>query len=138
MNKENYILNYVNNNENIQKTINLPKLVSSNLKKYIGEKLQECNYKKIQSNNLYYNIFFFIIFILILTTILIVKFKGFQNKSEIYKKQISDKEYIMSKLIFYNKQNLDNKNRTNNNLINNLPDINNYPEASLLHRKIYF
>ena len=44
----------------------------------------------------------------------------------------------MSKLIFYNKQNLDNKNRSDNNLINNLSDNNNYPEASLLHRKIYF
>ena len=137
MNKENYILNFVGNNNQILPE-NMPKLVSVKLKKYIGNKLQECNYKKIKNNNLYFNIFFFIIFILILASILIFKFKGFKNKTLIYKKQIRDKEYIMSKLIFYNKQNLDNKNRSDNNLINNLSDINNYPEASLLHRKIYF
>lgn len=137
MNKENYILNFVGNNNQILSE-NMPKLVSVNLKKYIGNKLQECNYKKIKNNNLYFNIFFFIIFILILGSILIFKFKGFKNKNSSYKKQIRDKEYIMSKLIFYNKQNLDNKNRSDNNLINNLSDNNNYPEASLLHRKIYF
>ena len=137
MNKENYILNFVGNNNQILSE-NMPKLVSSNLKKYIGNKLQECNYKKIKNNNLYFNIFFLAIFILILSSILFFKFKGFKDKNSIYKKHIRDKEYIMSKLIFYNKQNLDNKNRSNNNLINNLSDINNYPEASLLHRKIYF
>ena len=44
----------------------------------------------------------------------------------------------MSKLIYYNRQNLDNQNRIKNNLITKDLDINNHPEASLLHRKIYF
>ena len=137
MNKDNYILNFIsNNNEKI--TNNIPKLVSANLKNYLDNKLQECNYKKVKNNNLYFNTFFFIIFILILSSILIFKFKGFKDINSHYKKQIRDKEYIMSKLIFYNKQNLDNKNRSNSNLINNLPNINNYPEAALLHKKIYF
>jgi len=137
MNKENYILNFISSN-NEKATQIMPKLVSNNLKNYLVNKLQECNYKKIKNNNLYFNIFFFIIFIFIFGSILIFKFKGLKDKNLHYKKQIRDKEYIMSKLIFYNKQNLENKNRSNNNLINNLPDINNYPEASLLHRKIYF
>ena len=44
----------------------------------------------------------------------------------------------MSKLIYYNRVNLENKKRENNNMITNLPDYSNHPEASLLHRKIYF
>ena len=44
----------------------------------------------------------------------------------------------MSKLVYYNRADLENKQRIQNNMITNLPDFNNHPEASLLHRKIYF
>ena len=52
---------------------------------------------------------------------------------------IQDNNYIMSKLVYYNKMNIDNQQNIRNNLVTNLPN-NNYnqnPEAMLLHNKIY-
>ena len=79
-----------------------------------------------------------VIFLLILGTILIFKYKGNKTKEEIYQKNLKDKQYIMSKLVYYNRQNLENQQKIKNNMITNLPDYGNHPEASLLHRKIYF
>ena len=50
MNKENYILNFISSN-NEKATQIMPKLVSNNLKNYLVNKLQECNYKKIKNIN---------------------------------------------------------------------------------------
>lgn len=143
MNKENYISSYMNdfnniniNNNNLNN--NLPKLVPKNLKNYLNFQLQNCNLKKFKTSTYYYNSILLALFIIIVSIILISKYKGFKNESEIYKKNIKDKEYIMSKLIYYNRQNLDNQKRVKNNLITDLPTINQHPEASLLHRKIYF
>ena len=44
----------------------------------------------------------------------------------------------MSKLVYYNKTNIENNPRIKNNMITNLPDYSNHPEAELLHKKIYF
>ena len=49
---------------------------------------------------------------------------------------MKDKQYIMSKLVYYNRVNLDNQLKIKNNMITNLPDFSNHPEASLLHKKI--
>ena len=38
----------------------------------------------------------------------------------------------------YNRQSLENQERIRNNMITNLPDYSNHPEAELLHKKIYF
>ena len=153
MNKDNYLFNYNYNNNNNLNSNNLnsnnlnsnnfdntikPNLVSNNLKNYINLKLKKCNLSKFNISSYYYNIILFALFSLILSIILISKYKGFKSDIEIYKKNIKDKEYIMSKLIYYNRQNLDNQNRIKKNLITDLPILNNNPEASLLHRKIYF
>ena len=60
------------------------------------------------------------------------------NSKERYMKNLKDKEYIMSKLVYYNRQDLENNQRIRNNMITNLPDYSNHPEANLLHKKIYF
>ena len=51
---------------------------------------------------------------------------------------MKDNNYIMSKLVYYNRQNIDNQQKIKNNLITNLPNYGNHPEANLLHKKIYF
>jgi len=145
MDKDNYIFNFFNNinsdfknNSNILLNANnLPKLVSNNTKNFISSKLKECNLNKFKTNSFYFNLFAFLFFIAILSIILLLKFKGF-NKEKNKEKKLQEKQYIMSKLIYYNRQNLDNQNRIKNNLITKDLDINNHPEASLLHRKIYF
>ena len=145
MDKDNYIFNFFNNinsdfknNSNILLNANnLPKLVSNNTKNFISSKLKECNFNKFKTNSFYFNLFAFLFFIAILSIILLLKFKGF-NKEKNKEKKLQEKQYIMSKLIYYNRQNLDNQNRIKNNLITKDLDINNHPEASLLHRKIYF
>tara|TARA_Y100000022_G_scaffold200634_1_gene216953 strand:- start:3078 stop:3323 length:246 start_codon:yes stop_codon:yes gene_type:complete len=80
----------------------------------------------------------FLLFLSILVTILCLKYKGGRNSIEKYQKNIRDKEYIMSKLVYYNKTNIENNQRIKNNMITNLPDYSNHPEAELLHKKIYF
>ena len=80
----------------------------------------------------------FLLFIIILGSILIYKYKGNISYQEKYQKNLKDKHYIMSKLVYYNKQNLENNQRIRNNMITNLPDYGNHPEANILHKKVYF
>jgi hypothetical protein len=141
MNKDNYIIDSISNNTKFFNEIdftNKPKLVTENVKNFINFQLKKCSEKKFLENSFFYNSLLFFIFILLLSLTLIFKYKGFKNKGDIYKKNLQDKQYIMSKLIYYNRQNIDNNNRIKNNLITDLPDYSNHPEASLLHRKIYF
>lgn len=141
MNKDNYIIDSISNNTKFFNEIdfsNKPRLVTENVKNFINFQLKKCSQKKFLENSFFYNSLLFFIFILLLSLTLIFKYKGFKNKQDIYKKNLQDKQYIMSKLIYYNRQNIDNNNRIKNNLITDLPDYSNHPEASLLHRKIYF
>ena len=119
-------------------TINNPKLIEPSVKYFFKNVLHECNNIKKKNYNLYYNLGLFILFIGILGITLLIRYKGNKTKKEQNEKKIKDNEYIMSKLAFYNKMNIDNIKKQNNNMITDLPLYNNHPEASLLHRKIYF
>tara|TARA_B100001094_G_scaffold325746_1_gene380617 strand:- start:927 stop:1352 length:426 start_codon:yes stop_codon:yes gene_type:complete len=136
------INNYLNLNNssesNYNNNINKPRLIEPGVKYYFKEILKECNNYKQRNYNLVYNISLFILFFSILGIILFYKYKGNKTPQERYQKNIEDKQYIMSKLVYYNRADLENKQRIQNNMITNLPDFNNHPEASLLHRKIYF
>ena len=115
-----------------------PKLIEPGVKYFFKNILKNCNNFKQQNYTLFYNIFMFALFFGILGIILYVKYKGNKSPEEHYLKNQKDKQYIMSKLVYYNRQNLDNNQRIRNNMITNLPDYNNHPEASQLHKKIYF
>tara|TARA_Y100001970_G_scaffold288239_1_gene414991 strand:+ start:1210 stop:1626 length:417 start_codon:yes stop_codon:yes gene_type:complete len=133
------INNYLNfkqtdNTENINK----PKLIEPGVKYFFRGILKECNNYKQKNYNLFYNLTLFILFFLTLGTILYYRYKGNKTSQEKYIKNIKDKQYIMSKLVYYNRVNLENNQKIKNNMITNLPDFNNHPEASLLHKKIYF
>ena len=124
--------NYFNDN------INKPKLIEPGVKYFFKGILKECHNYKQKNYNLVYNISLFILFFLILGIILFYRYKGNKTSQEKYQKNLQDKQYIMSKLVYYNRANLENQQRIQNNMITNLPDFSNHPEASLLHRKIYF
>tara|TARA_B100001093_G_scaffold514075_1_gene587333 strand:- start:1056 stop:1469 length:414 start_codon:yes stop_codon:yes gene_type:complete len=117
---------------------NKPRLVDNSSKYFFNGILRECNKFKQRNFNLYYNLSLFILFIIILGCILFFRYKGNLTKKQLSAKQSKDNNYIMSKLIYYNRQNIDNQQRINNNLITNLPDYGNHPEANLLHKKVYF
>ena len=122
------------NDENINK----PKLVQTNTKFFFNSLLKECHKLKESNYNFIYNISMFLFFFLILGIILFYRYKGNKTKEEKYQQNIKDKQYIMSKLVYYNKQNLENNQRLRNNMITNLPDYSNHPEANLLHKQVYF
>ena len=115
-----------------------PILTEPSVKFFLKSVLNNCNNIKVKNNNFIYNICMFLLFIFIFSVILINKYKGNKTKEEIYQKNLKDKQYIMSKLVYYNKQNLENNQRIKNNLITNLPDYSDHPEANMLHKKIYF
>tara|TARA_B100001093_G_scaffold506087_1_gene564427 strand:+ start:519 stop:935 length:417 start_codon:yes stop_codon:yes gene_type:complete len=131
---------YLNLNINYNKTEynEVPKLIAPNVKFFFKNILRNCNKVKNNNYNFFFNIGLFLLFLSILVTILCLKYKGGRNSIEKYQKNIRDKEYIMSKLVYYNKTNIENNQRIKNNMITNLPDYSNHPEAELLHKKIYF
>ena len=134
------INNYLNfnNSSNVNDNINKPKLIEPGVKYFFKGILKECHNYKQKNYSLVYNISLFILFFSILGIILFYRYKGNKTKQEKYEKNLQDKQYIMSKLVYYNRANLENQQRIQNNMITNLPDFSNHPEASLLHRKIYF
>jgi hypothetical protein len=132
---------YLNFNINYSNKIeynDAPKLIAPNVNFFFKNILKNCNKIKNNNFNFLYNVGLFVLFLLILIIILLTKYNGGKNLNEKYKKNIKDKEYIMSKLIYYNKVNIENNQRIKNNMITNLPDYSNHPEAELLHKKIYF
>ena len=134
------INNYLNfnNSSDSNDNINKPKLIEPGVKYFFKGILKECHNYKQKNYSLVYNIFLFILFFSILGIILFYRYKGNKTSQERYQKNLQDKQYIMSKLVYYNRANLENQQRVQNNMITNLPDFSNHPEASLLHRKIYF
>ena len=123
------------NNEDLT---NKPRLVQNGTKYFFHNILKECHKVKQNNYNSFYNICMFLLFFGILGIILYTKYKGNKTKEEHYQQTVKDKQYIMSKLVYYNRQNIDNQQRMRNNMITNLPDYSDHPEASALHRKIYF
>ena len=134
------INNYLNlsNKNDTTENINNPKLIEPGVKYFFKNILKECHSIKYRHYNLVYNITMLCLFVGILGIILYVKYKGNKSPEERYNKNLKDKQYIMSKLVYYNRVNLDNQTRIKNNMITNLPDYTNHPEANILHKKLYF
>ena len=132
------------NSNNVQSSFNQsnnnekPKLVDNGVKYFFKEILKGCHNYKQNNYNSFYNLSMFLLFIVVLGVILYTRYKGNKNSKSYYEKSMKDKEYIMSKLVYYNRQNIDNQQKIRNNMITNLPDYSNHPEANLLHKKVYF
>jgi len=133
--KYNSTKNSVNSTNN---NVENPKLVDVSVKLFLKEVLKGCNTYKQKNYNTFYNLMMFIGFFLVLGLILYSRYKGSRNYKSYYEKTMKDKEYIMSKLVYYNRQNLDNQQKIRNNMITNLPNYNDHPEANLVHKAVYF
>jgi hypothetical protein len=139
------ILDYTNlqynsrkNSANSTNSTENPKLVADGVKFFFKEVLKGCNKYKQNNYNTFYNIMMFIAFCLVLSILLYTRYKGSNNSKSYYEKTLKDKEYIMSKLVYYNRQNIDNQQKIRNNMITNLPNYSDHPEANLLHKAVYF
>jgi hypothetical protein len=130
--KSNPIFNNLSN-KNLDNNYSNSNLVSKNVKVFLSNNLKKCNEYKFNYYNSIYNISMFLFFAITLMLILKFRYKGSKNK------MIQDNNYIMSKLVYYNKMNIDTQQNIRNNLVTNLPNnnYNNNPEAMLLHNKIY-
>ena len=137
INNLNNFLNYNSSNKESNNVIK-PKLIEPGVKYFFGNVLKECNNYKYRNYTLIYNVSLFVLFCSILGIILIYRYKGNTTVQERDKKHLENKNYIMSKLMYYNRTDLENKKLVQYNMITNLPDYSNHPEAGLLHRKIYF
>jgi hypothetical protein len=125
-------------NTNDRNTSEKPKLVDNGVKYFFKEVLKGCHKYKQNNYNAFYNVSMFLLFIVVLAAILYMRHKGNKSSTEYYEKSMKDKDYIMSKLIYYNRQNIDNQQKIKNNMITNLPDYGIHVEANLLHKTIYF
>lgn len=138
--KSNAIFNNLSNKNFDNNSYSNSNLVSKNVKAFLSNNLKKCNEYKFNYYNSIYNISMFLFFTITLILILKFRYKGSkENKEYLKNKMIQDNNYIMSKLVYYNKMNIDNQQNIRNNLVTNLPN-NNYnqnPEAMLLHNKIY-
>ena len=137
--KSNTIFNNLSN-KNLDNNYSNSNLVSKNVKAFLSNNLKKCNEYKFNYYNSIYNISMFLFFVITLMLILKFRYKGSKkNKEYLKNKMIQDNNYIMSKLVYYNKMNIDTQQNIRNNLVTNLPNnnYNNNPEAMLLHNKIY-
>jgi hypothetical protein len=87
----------------LKKYIMYPHLVEKNIIFVLKDQLLECNQQKIYKNNIIFNSVLFIILVSIISVILYYKYKGKQDIKQIIEKEKKKKNYILSKLHFYQK-----------------------------------
>ena len=88
-----------------------PTLVEKNILYVMKSQLEECNNKKIYNNTIIFNIVLFILLTSIIAIILYIKYNGKKNIKHMIEKENKKKNYILSKLHFYQK--IKNKEYTN-------------------------
>ena len=107
-----------------------PLLIEPGAKYFLKNTLIECNKFKEKHISFLFNLALTFGFFLICFLILYFRYKGHITPEEIKLKQKKEKEYIMTKLI----QISDYKKKSSQNLITNLPEWSNNPEALILNR----
>jgi hypothetical protein len=80
-----------------------PHLVEKNIMFVMKDQLAECNKKKFYKNSITFNIILFILLFSVISIILYIKYNGKQNKKKMLEKENKKKNYILSKLQFYQK-----------------------------------
>ena len=81
-----------------------PQLVEPNIVHVMNYQLLECNKKRVMKNTIIFNVSCGILILLIVGIILYIKYKGKQDIQTTIKKENKKREYILSKLQFYQKQ----------------------------------
>ena len=81
-----------------------PQLVEPNIVHVMKYQLLECNKKKVMKNTIIFNVSCGLLILFIIGIILYIKYKGKQDVQTTMKKENKKREYILSKLQFYQKQ----------------------------------
>jgi hypothetical protein len=100
-----------------------PKLIEHNVKNYLYNTLQSCHNNKIKIYVFFFNIIILAVFVIMTAITLYYCYNNKKSPEEIQQKMIKDQEYILSKIRFYQTQNLENSTTTN---ITNLPTFNSF------------
>ena len=109
-----------------------PKLCEPGTKYFMSNMLKECHKFKLQYISFFFNIGMMFLFIAMVGGFLLYRYKGRLTISEVALKNRKKEEYIMSKLQFLSAI----RNNNSQDMITNLPDWVNNPEAEILRRKI--
>ena len=80
-----------------------PSLVEPTIKVIMKQQLDICNQDKYHKNSTILNVALGIIIISIISIILYINYKGKQDKQSIKDKERNKKEYILSKISYYQK-----------------------------------
>ena len=81
-----------------------PQLVEPNIVHVMNYQLIECNKKKLLKNTIIFNVTCGIIILIIIGMILYIKYTGKQDIKTTIKRENKKRDYILSKLQFYQKQ----------------------------------
>ena len=111
--------------------MNNPSLTEPGVKSFLHHSLKECKKFKNSYYNVVFNISTFILSILGIVLILIYRYNGGITKEARENQNRKKQEYIFKKLQFLSAT------KKNENLITDLPVIENNPELNMLNRKIY-
>jgi len=80
-----------------------PHLVEKNVLYVMKDQLLECNKKKLYRSNIIFNSVLFVLLTSIISIVLYIKYKGKQDTKKLLEKENKKKNYILSKLQFYQK-----------------------------------
>jgi len=111
--------------------MNNPSLTEPGVKSFLHHSLKECKKFKNSYYNIVFNISTFIFLILGIILILIYRYNGGVTKETRKDQNRKNQEYIFKKLQFLSAT------KRSENLITDLPVIDNNPELNMLNRKIY-
>ena len=75
-----------------------PALTEPGVRFFISQTLKECKKKKDKYINTAFNLFAFLAFIIFFGLLLHVKYKGANNKQEMYRKEQVKKKYILEQI----------------------------------------
>jgi hypothetical protein len=113
--------------------VSKPLLIEPGVKSFLSYSLKNSRAYKDHYITIGYNIITFLLFAGFIGGILLYKYKGNISPYEKEQKERKKQEYIISKL----QQVTHIKNKHNQNIITDLPNWDNHPEADILNRKIY-
>ena len=80
-----------------------PHLVEKNILYVMKDQLSQCNQEKFYRNSIIFNGVLFILLTSVITIILYIKYKGKQDTKKLLENENKKKNYILSKLQFYQK-----------------------------------
>ena len=96
-----------------------PRLIEPSAKHFLYSTLQKCHDNRVQLYTIALNVIVFILFVVILCVILYYCYKRKLSPEELQQKMLKEQQYILSKIRFYQNENIHKKTSD----ITNLPSL---------------